>query len=45
MGTNQLFFIPEPDKFHSPAHFFGITGEQREIAEDVRTRTLRVEKN
>ena len=41
----QLHFIPERNKFHSRADFFGITREKLETAEDVWTRILKVEKN
>ena len=37
-------FIPERNKFHSRADFFGISSEN-ETAEDVWTRILQVEKN
>ena len=40
-----LHFIPERNKFHSRADFFGITREKHETAEDVWTRILKVEKN
>ena len=45
---NSLFclhFIPERNKFHNRADFFGITKERHETAEDVRTRRLQTEKN
>ena len=51
MDINQLYslfrlhFIPERNKFHSRADFFGITREKHETAEDVWTRILQVEKN
>ena len=51
MDINQLFslfrlhFIPERNKFHSRADFFGITRKKHESAEDVWTRILLVEKN
>ena len=51
MNTNQLYilfrlhFIPERNKFHSRADFFGITREPNETAEDVWTRILQTEKN
>ena len=51
MDINQLYslsrlhFIPERNKFHSRANFFGITREKHETAEDVWTRRLQVEKN
>ena len=51
MDINQLYslfrfhFIPERNKFHSRADFFGITREKHESAEDVWTRILQVEKN
>ena len=51
MDINQLYslfrlhFIPERNKFHSRADFFGITREKHESAEDVWTRFLQVEKN
>ena len=51
MDINHLFslfrlhFIPERNKFHSKADFFGITREKHETAEDVWTRILKVEKN
>ena len=51
MDNNQLYslfrlhFIPEGNKFHSRADFFGITREKQETAEDVWTRMLQVEKN
>ena len=51
MDNNQLYslfrlhFIPERNKFHSRADFFGITREKHETAEDVWTRILHVEKN
>ena len=51
MDINQLYslfrlhFIPERNKFHSRADFFGITTEKHESAEDVWTRILQVEKN
>ena len=41
----RLHFIPERNKFHSRADFFGITREKHETAEDVWTRILQVEKN
>ena len=51
MNINQLYilfrlhFIPERNKFHSRADFFGITREPNETAEDVWTRILQTEKN
>ena len=51
MNINQLYclfrlhFIPERNKFHSQADFFGIIREPHETAEDVWTRTLQTEKN
>ena len=48
---NQLYtlfclrFIPEKNKFHSRADFFGITREPNETVEDVWTRVLQTEKN
>ena len=51
MNINQLYslfrlhFIPERNKFHSRADFFGITREPIETAEDVWTRILQTEKN
>ena len=51
MDINQLYslfrlhFIPERNKFHSRADFFGITREKHESVEDVWTRILQVEKN
>ena len=51
MDNNQLYslfrlhFIPERNKFHSRADFFGIAREKHETAEDVWTRILQVEKN
>ena len=51
MNINQLYalfrlhFIPERNKFHSRADFFGITREPSESAEDVWTRILQTEKN
>ena len=51
MSINQLYalfrlhFIPERNKFHSRADFFGITREPNETAEDVWTRILQTEKN
>ena len=51
IGINQLYslfrlhFIPERNKFHSRADFFGITREKHETAEDIWTRILKVEKN
>ena len=51
MDINQLYslfwlhFIPDGNKFHSKADFFGITREKHESAEDVWTRILQVEKN
>ena len=51
MNINQLYiifrihFIPERNKFHSRADFFGITRETNETAEDVWTRILQTEKN
>ena len=51
MDINQLYslfrlhFIPERNKFHSRADFFGITREKHESAEDVWTKILQVEKN
>ena len=51
MNINQLYslfrlhFIPERNKFHSRADFFGITREPNETAEDVWTRKLQTEKN
>ena len=51
MDINQLYslfrlhFIPEQNKFHSRADFFGITKEKHETAEDVWTRILKVGKN
>ena len=51
MDINQLYslfrlhFIPEQNKFHSRADFFGITREKHETAEDVWTRILQREKN
>ena len=50
MDINQIYslfrlhFIPEGNKFHSRADFFGITREKHETAEDVWTRILKVEK-
>ena len=50
MSINQLYFlfrlhfIPERNKFHSRAEFFGITRERNETAEDVWTRILQTEK-
>ena len=41
----ELHFIPECNKFHSRADFFGITREKSETAEDVWTRILEAEKN
>ena len=41
----RLHFIPERNKLHSRADFFGITREKHESAEDVWTRILQVEKN
>ena len=41
----RLHFIPERNKFHSRADFFGITREKHETAVDVWTRILQVEKN
>ena len=41
----RLHFIPEQNKFHSRADFFGITREKHEPAEDLWTRILQVEKN
>ena len=41
----RLHFIPERNKFHSRADFFGITREPNETAEDVWTRILQTEKN
>ena len=49
MNINQLYalfrlhFIPERNKFHSRADFFGITREPNEMAEDVWTRILQTE--
>ena len=51
MNINQLYslfrlhFIPERNKFHSRADFFGIVREPNETAEDVWTRILQTEKN
>ena len=51
MDINQLYslfrlhFIPQRNKFHSRADFFGITRKKHESAEDVWTRILQVEKN
>ena len=51
MKINQLYtlfrlhFIPERNKVHSRADFFGITREPNESAEDVWTRILQTEKN
>ena len=51
MSINQLYslfrlhFIPERNKFHSRADFFGIIREPNETAEDVWTRILQTEKN
>ena len=51
MNINQLYslfrrhFIPERNKFHSGAYFFGITREPHEKAEDVWTRILQTGKN
>ena len=51
MDKNQLYslfrlhFIPERNKFHSRADFFGIRREKHESSEDVWTRILQVEKN
>ena len=51
MNINQLYslfrlhFIPEGNKVHSRADFFGITGEKHETAEDVWTKILQVVKN
>ena len=51
MNINQLYslfrlnFIPERNKFHSRADFFGIIREPNETAEDVSTRILQIEKN
>ena len=51
MDINQLYslfrlhFIPERNKFHSRADFFGTTREKNETAEDVWTRILQVEKH
>ena len=41
----RLHFIPERNKFHSRADFFGISREKSETAEDVWTRFLQVENN
>ena len=41
----RLHFIPERNKFHSRADFFGRTREPNETAEDVWTRILKTEKN
>ena len=41
----QLHFIPEKNKFHSQADFFGTVREPNETAEDVWTRILQTEKN
>ena len=51
MNINQLYslfrlhFIPERNKFHSRAEFFGIIREPNESAEDVWTRILQTETN
>ena len=48
---NQLFslfrlrFVPERNKFHCRSDSFGITREQHETAEDLRTSILQVENN
>ena len=39
----RLHFIPERNKFHSRADFFGISREKSETAENVWTRILQVE--
>ena len=41
----RLHFIPERNKFHGRADFFGKTREPNESAEDVWTRILQTEKN
>ena len=41
----RLHFIPERNKFHCRAEFFGASREKHETAEDVWTRILQVEKN
>ena len=41
----RLHFIPERNKFHSRADFFGITRKPNETAEDVWTTILQSEKN
>ena len=41
----RLHFIPERNKHHSRADFFGIERDKNETAEDVWTRLLEVEKN
>ena len=51
MNINQLYdvfrlhFIPERNKFHRGAGFFGITREPNQTAGDVWTRILQTEKN
>ena len=51
MKINQLYalfrlhFIPERNKFHRRADFFGITREPNETAEYTWTRILQTEKN
>ena len=40
----RLHFIPERNKLHSRADFFGITRESNETAEDVWTKILQTEK-
>ena len=51
MNINQLYalfrlhFIPERNKFHSRADFFGRAREPNESAEDVWKRILQTEKN
>ena len=41
----RLQFIPERNKFHCRADFFGIVREPNKTAEDVWTRKLQTEKN
>ena len=51
MNFNQLYaifrlhFIPDRNKFHSRADFFGITKAPNETADDVWTKILQTEKN